>query len=95
MHALWSGEGRAAGALIGPGDVDLADEGTRNTFFEQVGEERQYRAVVEADFLADDAGARLVDERLGDESPALTDLRVGTRVATADHADVLRPSGRG
>jgi Protein of unknown function (DUF499) len=82
VHALWSGEGRA-GALIGPGDVDLAHEGTRNTFFEQVGEERQYRAVVEADFLADDAGARLVDERLGGESPALANLRVGTRVATA------------
>jgi hypothetical protein len=82
VHALWSGEGRP-GALIGPGDVDLAHEGTRSTFFEQVGEERQYRAVVEADFLADDAGARLVDERLGVESPALANLRVGSRVATA------------
>jgi hypothetical protein len=82
VHALWSGEGRA-GALIGPGDVDFAHEGTRSTFFEQIGEERQYRAVVEADFLAEDAGARLVDERLGSDSPALAQLRVGSRVATA------------
>ncbi len=82
VHALWSGETRA-GSLIGPGDIDLAHEGTRSTFFEQIGEERQYRAVVEADFLADAAGARLVDERLGSESPALANLRVGTRVATA------------
>jgi hypothetical protein len=81
-HALWSGEGRA-GALIGPGDVDLAHEGTRGAFFEQVGEERQYRAVVEADFIAAGAGARRVDERLGSESPALANLRVGTRAATA------------
>ncbi len=82
VHHLWAGEGRA-GALIGPGDVDLADENTRNTFFEQVDAERQYRAVVEADFLVADAGARRVDERLGRDSPALANLRVGTRVATA------------
>jgi predicted AAA+ superfamily ATPase len=82
LNALWSGEGRA-GALIGPGDIDFAHEGTRSTFFEQVGEERQYRAVVEADFLAGDAGAGLVDGRLGGESPALANLRVGSRVATA------------
>lgn len=81
VHHLWSGEG--AGALIGPGDVDLADDGTRSVFFEQVGEERQYRAVVEADFLSADAGTHRVDERIGAESPGLARLRVGTRVATA------------
>jgi hypothetical protein len=82
VHSLWTGEGRA-GALIGPGDVDLTDEGTRSTFLEQVDSEREYRAVVEADFVAGDAGARRVDERFGRESPALAGLRVGTRVATA------------
>ncbi len=82
VHRMWAGDGRAS-ALIGPGEVDLADERTRNTFFEQVGEERQYRAVVEADFLASDAGTRRVDERLGRDSPALAALGVGTRVATA------------
>ena len=69
--------------MIGPGDVDLADEHSRNTFFEQVGAERQYRAVVEADFLGTDAGARRVDERFARESPALASLRIGSRVATA------------
>lgn len=39
--------------------------------------------MVEADFLVADAGTRRVDERLGSESPALANLRVGTRVATA------------
>ena len=70
VHALWAGRAeREPQALIGPGDVDLADEGTRMTFLEQVGETDQYRSVVEADFLAADAGTRRVDERLGRDAP--------------------------
>lgn len=84
VHALWAGRTqREPQALIGPGDVDLADEGTRLTFLEQVGETDQYRSVIEADFLAGDAGTRMVDERLGRDAPGLDRLRVGTRVATA------------
>jgi hypothetical protein len=84
VHALWAGRAqREPQALIGPGDVDLADEGTRMTFLEQVGETDQYRSVIEADFLAQDAGTRIVDERLGRDAPGLERLRVGTRVATA------------
>ena len=83
-HALWTSRGeRTPQPLIGPGDVDLFDEATRATFFEQVGEANQYTAVVEADFLSADAGTRVVDERIGREAPALERLRVGTRVATA------------
>jgi len=84
VHALWAGRAeREPQALIGPGDVDLADEGSRMTFLEQVGETEQYRSVVEADFLTGDAGTRRVDERLGRDAPGLERLRVGTRVATA------------
>ena len=83
VHALWVGRAeREPQALIGPGDVDLADEGSRMTFLEQVGETEQYRSVVEADFLAADAGTRRVDERLGRDAPGLARLRVGTRVAS-------------
>jgi len=83
VHALWAGRAeREPQALIGPGDVDLADEGSRMTFLEQVGETEQYRSVVEADFLAADAGTRRVDERLGRDAPGLERLRVGSRVAT-------------
>ena len=83
-HSLWTSRAeRTPQALIGPGDVDLADESTRGTFFEQVGEASQYTAVVEADFLNAGAGTRVVDERVGREAPALERLRVGTRVATA------------
>lgn len=84
VHALWARRAeREPQPLIGPGDVDLADEGTRLTFLEQVGETDQYRSVVEADFLAADAGTRRVDDRLSHDAPGLERLRVGTRVATA------------
>jgi hypothetical protein len=83
-HSLWTSQAeRPPQALIGPGDVDLSDEATRASFFEQVGEASQYTAVVEADFLNVDAGTRVVDQRIGREAPGLERLRVGTRVATA------------
>jgi Protein of unknown function (DUF499) len=82
-HALWSSRAeRTPQALISPGDVDLADEATRASFFEQVGEATQYTSVIEADFLSSDAGTRAVDNRLGRDAPALERLRVGTRVGT-------------
>lgn len=84
VHSLWRRQGETRiGALIGPGDVDLSDDQTRGVFFEQVGGEQQYRAVVEADFLVSDAGTKEVDRHLGRESPAIANLRVGTRVSTA------------
>ncbi len=84
VHALWSQQAsHVPQALIGPGDVDLSDGQVRAAFFEQVGEATQYAAVVQADFLGPDAGTRVVDERIGRQSPALRSLCVGTRVATA------------
>jgi len=84
VHALWSARAeRTPQALIGPGDVDLSDEPTRASLLEQVGESTQYTSVIDADFLAGDAGTRTVDERLGRDAAGLERLRVGTRVATA------------
>jgi hypothetical protein len=84
VHALWAARGdREVQALIGPGDVDLGDEGTRASLLEQVGETDQYTAVLEADFNSGDAGTKAIDTRIGRDSPALERLRVGTRVATA------------
>ena len=84
VHALWSARSeRTPQALIGPGDVDISDEPTRATLLEQVGESTQYTSVIDADFLAGDAGTRSVDDRLGREAATLERLRVGTRVATA------------
>jgi hypothetical protein len=84
VHSLWASRGEAAPqALIGPGDVDLADESVREAFLEQVGEANQYRSVIEADFLTGAAGTKRIDERIGRDAPALERLRVGTRVATS------------
>lgn len=80
-HALW--QRRSDAPLIGPGDVDLADEATRGAFFSQVGERERYAAVLEGDVLSDGSGARTVDRRVGADSPALDGLKVGTRAATA------------
>ena len=83
VHKLWSARGeRVPQALIGPGDVDLSDEATRMTFLEQVGQTSQYSSVIEADFLAGDAGTRRVDDRMGREAPAFARLHVGSRVGT-------------
>ncbi len=80
-HALW--HAGSAGALIGPGDVDLSDEATRGAFFSQVGERERYTSVLDGDIVAEGSGAKVVDRRIGADAPALAQLRVGTRAATA------------
>lgn len=80
-HALWlSGRGSP---LIGPGDIDLSDEATRGAFFSQVGERERYTSVLEGDIVSAGSGAATVDRRIGSDSPALAQLRVGSRAATA------------
>lgn len=70
-------------ALIGPGEVNLADQAARGAFFTQVGERERFQSVLDADITSDGAGAAVVDRRIGMDSPALTQVRVGTRMATA------------
>jgi hypothetical protein len=81
VHALWD-KGTDA-PLIGPGDVKLGDEATRGAFFSQVGERERYTSVLSSDITAAGSGAVLVDRRLGADSPALAQLAIGTRAATA------------
>jgi hypothetical protein len=81
IHALW--EQRSSTPLIGPGDVDLADEATRGSFFGQVGERERYASVLASDITSDGSGAKIVDRRLGADSPTVAQLAVGTRVSTA------------
>lgn len=80
-HSLWHAGSQAP--LIGPGDVDVSDEATRGAFFSQVGERERYTSVLDGDIVAGGSGAKLVDRRIGADAPALAQLRVGTRVATA------------
>ncbi len=81
IRALWSGGDGSA--LIGPGEVDLSDGQTRGAFFTQVGERERYQSVLEADIVSEGSGAKVVDRRVGSDSPALEQLQVGTRMATA------------
>lgn len=69
--------------LIGPGDVPLDDEGTRGAFFSQVGEREAYRTVVDADLIGRKARVKVIDNRIAQDSPALSHLKVGSRLAAA------------
>lgn len=81
VHALWTSG--ADSPLVGPGDIDFADEATRSAFFSQVGERERYTSVVSSDITARRSGATTVDRRLGADSPLIEQLKVGTRVARA------------
>jgi hypothetical protein len=81
VHDLWERGDDAA--LIGPGEVNLADGQVRGAFFTQVGERERYASVLDADIVSDGSGAAVVDRRVGTDSPALAQLRMGTRAATA------------
>lgn len=82
VHALWNGA-RPPRPLIGPGDVPLEDEHVRGAFFSQVGERERYSSVLSADITGDGARCREADRRIAADSPALEQLRVGTRSASA------------
>lgn len=82
VHALWGGA-RPPQPLIGPGDVPLEDEHVRGAFFSQVGERERYSSVLSADITGPGARSREIDRRVGADSPAFEQLRVGTRCATA------------
>jgi len=81
ISAVYNEPGTAQ-ALLGPGDVLLANDGTRNALFSQVGEREQFTSVLSADIIGGERAPE-VDRRIGEASPVLRRLRVGTRVATA------------
>jgi len=80
-HGLW--KRGSDSALIGPGEVDFSHEPTRGAFFSQVGERERYTAVLDGDIVSGGSGAAVVDRRIGADAPALAQLRVGTRMASA------------
>ncbi len=69
--------------LIAPGNIPFDDEAVRNNFFSQVGERDAYTTVVTADLIGPAAKVKTVDRRLGEDSPALASLNLGTRLASA------------
>lgn len=75
-------EGRSR-AVLGPGDVPIHDAEVRLAFFKEVGQQADFQAVLEHDFIGANARARRIDERRAKETPAEAARRPATRLATA------------
>ncbi|MDV2993250.1 MAG: hypothetical protein N4J56_002904 [Chroococcidiopsis sp. SAG 2025] len=69
--------------LIGAGSIPFDDEGVRGAFFSQVNERERYITVIAADLIGRKAKVKAVDKRIAQDSPALSVLKVGTRLASA------------
>jgi hypothetical protein len=69
--------------LIYPGSVPLEDINTKQAFFSQVGQRETYEAVLAADISGRKAKVKTIDNRLANDAPAIANLKLGTRLATA------------
>ena len=70
-------------ALLGPGDVPLQDPSVRLAFFKEVGQQADFQACLEHDFVGANARARRIDERRAKEFPTEAIKRPAMRIATA------------
>ena len=68
--------------MIGLGNIPFDDEGVRGAFFSQVGEKERYSSVIAADLIGRKAKVK-ADKRIAQDAPALSLLKVGTRLASA------------
>ena len=69
--------------LLGPGDVLINDAEVRQAFFKEVGQQADFQAVLEHDFIGANARTRQIDERRAKETPSNVMRRPATRLATA------------
>jgi predicted AAA+ superfamily ATPase len=69
--------------LISPANIPFDDEGVRGAFFSQVGERERFVSVIDADIVGRKSKVKAVDKRIATDSPALSLMKVGTRVASA------------
>ncbi len=74
---------RSAHALLGPGDVLLGDVDVRVKMLKELGAQNDYDPVIAADIEGPNARAKRIDERLARETPALSNIKPATRLATA------------
>src|SRR6266511_975219 len=70
-------------AMLGPGDVPIHDSTVRLAFFKEVGQQSDFHACLEHDFVGANARARRIDERRAKEFPAEALKRPAMRIATA------------
>lgn len=68
--------------LLSPGDVPLQDAEVRQAFFKEVGQQSDFQACLEHDFIGANARARRIDERRVKETPSETGRNAAMRIAT-------------
>jgi hypothetical protein len=81
LHAIKARGG--AGLLLGPGNLPLQDADVRLQMLKELGVQNEYDAVIAADIAGPNARAARIDQRLAEETPALSEVRPATRLATA------------
>ena len=72
----------SSSALLGPGDVLLADAEVRLAFFKEVGQREDFHACLEHDFVGANARTRRIDERRAREVTSEAGKRPALRLAT-------------
>ncbi|WP_445633940.1 AAA family ATPase [Nostoc sp. DSM 114161] len=80
-YALW--EAKDNSWLISPGNIPFDNDIVKNAFFSQVGAREVYSSVLIADLTGRKAKVKTVDNRIAADAPALSHLKVGTRLASA------------
>lgn len=70
-------------SLLSPGDVPIQDPEVRLAFFKEVGQQADFQAVLEHDFIGANARARRIDERRAKETPSEVGKQPAMRLATA------------
>lgn len=69
--------------LLGPSDVPVHDPEVRLAFFKEVGQQSDFQAVLEHDFMGANARIKRIDDRRAKENPSEIGKRPATRLATA------------
>ncbi|OKH17690.1 ATP-binding protein [[Limnothrix rosea] IAM M-220] len=69
--------------LIHPGSIPLEDINTKQAFFSQVGQRDAYDSVISADITGRKAKVNIINNRLANDVPAIANLKIGTRLASA------------
>jgi len=82
IYDLWS-DGRDLQPLIGPGDVPIEMDNTRNAFLTQVGQRENYNSVMDADLIGANARLRLLIIAWHPTVPPYSAIASGTRLATS------------
>ena len=72
----------SSSALLGPGDVLLADAEVRLAFFKEVGQREDFHACLEHDFVGANARTRRIDDRRAREVTSEAGKQPATRLAT-------------